>query len=175
MEHLLNNYIFTSSLWDYFANIFQRSNSDRGCIFNTLNRWRNNCSGNEIHGTAWALTPSFIIWNVWKERNKRIFRNEKRSLHCLLKQTLTQLKEMSLNRRVLVMVSKQEFWHPPPLGYLKYNIDGASKGNLGSAIFGGVLRDDTGNLLSFFHGHLGRATNNMAEAMAMEKCLDLLV
>jgi len=85
------------------------------------------------------------------------------------------LMSQGLNKRVLAMVSNHEFWHPPPLGFLKYNIDGASKGNLGYAGFGGVLRNDTSNILSIFHGHLGRATNNMAEAMAMEQCLDLLV
>ena len=85
------------------------------------------------------------------------------------------LMSQGLNIRVLDMVSKQESWHPPPLGFLKYNIDGASKGNPINAGFGGVLQDDTGNILSIFHGHLGRATNNMEEVMAMEQCLDLLV
>lgn len=74
------------------------------------------------------------------------------------------LMSQGLNRKVMVMDSKQEFWHPPPLGFLKYNIDDASKGNPGNAGFRGVLRDDTNdtsNIISIFHGHLGRATNNM--------------
>jgi len=45
---------------------------------------------------------------------------------------------------------------------LKYNIDGALKGNPGMAGLGEVLRDDTGNILFPFHCHLGKATNNMA-------------
>ena len=40
MEHLLNNCIFTSSLWDYFSTIFQQTNRDKGSIISTLNRWR---------------------------------------------------------------------------------------------------------------------------------------
>lgn len=35
-EHLLNNYIFTSWLWDFFAIIFQQYDRDRGYIINTL-------------------------------------------------------------------------------------------------------------------------------------------
>ena len=69
---------------------------------------------------------------------------------------------------------KQDYWHPPPQGFLKYNIDGASKGNLGIAGFGGVLRDENDCILFIFHFHLGRATNNMAELMALEKSLEFL-
>jgi len=54
---------------------------------------------------------------------------------------------------------------------LKYNIDGTSKGNPGMAGFGGVLQDETGNILFLFHCHLGKATNNMVELMALEQCL----
>lgn len=93
MEHLLNNYIFTSRLCDSFTNIFQKSDRDRGCIFNTLTRWRKNYLDNEIIRSAWTLTPKFIIWNVWKERNRRIFKDEKRTLKCLFEQILTQHKE----------------------------------------------------------------------------------
>ena len=57
---------------------------------------------------------------------------------------------------------------------MKFNIDGALKGNLGVAGFGGVLRDDNGCILSIFHCHLGRATNNLAELMALEHCLEFL-
>eukprot|EP00253_Pinus_taeda_P017157 PITA_17157 len=88
MEHLLSNCIFTSRLWDSFATIFQQSDRDKGIIINTLNNWRRNLSDYEVLGSAWALTPSFIIWNVWKERNNRIFKNEKKSSLYLFEQIL---------------------------------------------------------------------------------------
>lgn len=68
-----------------------------------------------------------------------------------------------------------DFWHPPTKGFLKYNIDGASKGNLGTAGHGGVLRDENGSIIFIFYCNLGRDTNNMVELMAMEQCLDFLV
>jgi len=40
------------------------------------------------------------------------------------------------------MDTEKDFWQPPPKGYMNFNIDGASKGNLGTTGFGGVLRDD---------------------------------
>jgi len=53
-------------------------------------------------------------------------------------------------------------------------VDGASKGNPGKVGYGGILRDEVGNILSLFHRHLGRATNNIAELMAMEQGLEFL-
>lgn len=57
---------------------------------------------------------------------------------------------------------------------MKCNIDGASKGNPGIAVYGGVIRDEDGYTKTIFHSHLGKATNNMAELMALEKCLEIL-
>jgi len=59
-------------------------------------------------------------------------------------------------------------------GFLKVNIDGVSKGNPGLASFGGVIRDEQERIKEIFHGHLGKATNNMAELMALEQCLEIL-
>lgn len=73
-----------------------------------------------------------------------------------------------MDRKVRIMDTEQDYWHPPPKGFLKYNIYGASKGNPSTAGFRGVLRDEIGKILSIFHCHLGRAINNMAELMAME-------
>lgn len=70
---------------------------------------------------------------------------------------------------------EKDFWQPPPPGFLKFNIDGASKGNLGVVGYGGVIRDEQGNIKVIFHSHLGKATNNMAELMALEQCLEILM
>jgi len=206
MEHLLNNCYFTSWLWDIFTKIFQQSDRDRGSIFNTLIRWRGNFLDHEIINSAWTLTPSFIIWNVWKDRNKRIFKEEKNPPYLPFETILKQLKEtvgpsvckhhnnppsalennilkqqgmqdiipQGFNRKVIVRDREQDFWHPPQDGYLKFNIDGAAKGNQGLAGYGGILRDAKGSIIYIFHWHLGTATNNMAELMVLEQCLDIL-
>eukprot|EP00253_Pinus_taeda_P030811 PITA_30811 len=175
MEHLLNNCIFTSRLWDTFNTVFQQTDRDKGSIVNTLNNWRRNFSYYEFIHSAWALTPSFITWNVWKERNNRIFKNENSSSQCIIEQQiLRQLKEMCMDRNVKKLDNKPDYWHPPPQGFLKCNIDGASRGNPGIAGFGEVLRDENGYILFIFHCHFGIATNNMAELMALEQCLEIL-
>jgi len=93
MEHLLNLYIFTSTLWDGIASIFKHIDRDRGSITNTLRNWRRNFSDYETVNKAWALAPSFLIWDIWKEHNNRIFKNKKCSSHIIMEQILKQLKE----------------------------------------------------------------------------------
>lgn len=150
--------------------------------------------------------PSIIIWNVWKERNKRIFKDEKTSPLRLLDLILKQIRETisttirnypknpptENEMRTLRQLRMQEIitnglsgregklgkdkvlWQPPPKGYLKCNMDSASKGNPGIDGYAGVLRDEYGIISFIFHFHLGKSTNNMAELMALEQCLELL-
>ena len=95
---------------------------------------------------------------------------------------LKTLKQLGMHEIILkglrkqerVLEGEKEYWHPPPKGFLKCNTDGASKSNLGTTGYGGVLRDEEGKIMFIFHCHLGKATKNMAELMALEQCLELL-
>jgi len=95
-------------------------------------------------------------------------------LQILLQLGMQGLIPQGMNGKVKKLAIEKDFWHPPPQGFMKFNIDGASKGNLGTAGYGGVLRDENGCIHFIFHFHLGRATNNMAELIALEKSLDIL-
>ena len=46
-------------------------------------------------------------------------------------------------------------WSPPNRDWVKVNVDGASKGNLGKARCGGLIRDETGRWLGGFTSKLG--------------------
>jgi len=61
--------MFSSSLWDSFAFIFHQKDRDKNNICNTLTNWRRDFLDNEVLTIAWALFPSFIVWNVWKDKN----------------------------------------------------------------------------------------------------------
>ena len=54
-------------------------------------------------------------------------------------------------------------WLRPPASSFKLNFDGATKGNLGPAGFGGAIRNSAGNILSILWGPIGNSTNNMVE------------
>ena len=54
-------------------------------------------------------------------------------------------------------------WFPPPIGFLKLNFDGASKGNPGPAGFGGVLKNNTVEIIHLYYGTIGHDSNNATE------------
>lgn len=51
------------------------------------------------------------------------------------------------------------------------NTDGASRGNPGESGIGVIVRDETGKEILRIHGHIGVATNNEAEYIALETLL----
>lgn len=93
----------------------------------------------------------------------------------LLQLGLHSLVPQGTNKDVSKITASKDIWQPPPHGFLKINIEGASKGNPGMAGFGGVIRGEQGRIKDIFHNHLGTTTNNMAELMALEQCLEILV
>jgi len=93
----------------------------------------------------------------------------------LMQLGLQSINPQGLTKGVSQISANINIWQPPLHGFLKVNIDKASKGNPGLAGFGGVIRDEKGQINKIFHGHLGKATNNMAELMAQEQGLKILL
>lgn len=58
---------------------------------------------------------------------------------------------------------------PPPVGFVKFNMDGAVIGILGQAGIGGILRSSDGVKLMFFSKHIGVADPNLAEILAIKE------
>jgi len=88
---------------------------------------------------------------------------------------LQLLIPQGISKNTSYTIVDKDFWQPAPHGFLKFNIDAASKGNPGVAGYGGFIRDEKGYIQIIFHSHLGNATNNMAELMALEQCLEILI
>lgn len=71
---------------------------------------------------------------------------------------------LSKDRRVLR-------WTPPLVGLLKFNIDGAARGKLGSVGIDGVLRDSNGLVLMLFSKHVGVMDSNESEVLPILEAL----
>eukprot|EP00253_Pinus_taeda_P031614 PITA_31614 len=79
IEHLLNLCPITSTLWNGIASILRQTDRDMRSITNTLKEWRKIFSDYDTVNKSWALASGFLIWDVWKEHNNRIFNNKKGS------------------------------------------------------------------------------------------------
>ena len=54
----------------------RRSNQNRSSIKDTIENWDSITYNNPILNQIWLLLPGFILWQIWKERNKRIFHSK---------------------------------------------------------------------------------------------------
>jgi len=54
---------------------------------------------------------------------------------------LQSISPQGIIKEVSLPITGASIWKPPPYGFFKVNIDGASKGNPGLASFGGAIRD----------------------------------
>ncbi|XVF09547.1 hypothetical protein REPUB_Repub07fG0103600 [Reevesia pubescens] len=63
-------------------------------------------------------------------------------------------------------------WFPPDLGFVKFNVDGSSKGNPSPAGCRGVLQDSSGHIVAMFFGPLGVQESNVAELVVIKTALE---
>jgi exonuclease III len=76
MNHLLNTCHYTAQVWDQVAITMRTSDRLRDSIIETLINWRDQPFSSPYLNRVWQLLPGFVLWQVWKERNNRIFRNK---------------------------------------------------------------------------------------------------
>lgn len=62
-------------------------------------------------------------------------------------------------------------WCFPPVGTLKFNVDGATKGKLGLAHIVGVLRNHKGEVLYMFSKHVEIKDSNEVDVLAILEAL----
>ncbi|XVF84598.1 hypothetical protein PTKIN_Ptkin17bG0050200 [Pterospermum kingtungense] len=106
----------------------------------------------------WKLGFYAILWSLWMARNDWVFNGKGISIPGSEK------------------VLRDPFsWDPPPLGYFKFNFDGATFGQPGQVGVGGVLRDHDESIKMCFSNSIGVADSNLAELMAIREALLLFV
>ncbi|KAM7525590.1 hypothetical protein LguiA_015492 [Lonicera macranthoides] len=121
----------------------------------------------------------FIIWSLWKAKNKFEFDNKLMSAEDIKRES-TKFARSVLNAYILDSKppsSTQNLlinWKFPPAGIVKINTDGSCLGNPGPAGFGGVARDNQGNWLEGFAGFIGKATILKAELWAVREAMMLI-
>ena len=96
----------------------------------------------------------------WDLEMERLWNVRIRADHCL-KGIKTEIMETR--------------WQTPPLGWVKFNFDGASRGYSGVNGIGAMIKNVKGELLEGIAKHLGFSSNNVAEIVTLEAGLNWCV
>lgn len=71
------------------------------------------------------------------------------------------------------IIAVQVCWNRPPVGWFKLNLDGASLGNPGKVIAGGLIRDHRGEWIKGYLRNVGFASSVFAELWVLKDGLVL--
>lgn len=94
----------------------------------------------------------------------RIFRNK-------LEQSPFRVFIRKLHKNPAIEVS----WKKPEIGWTKLNFDGSCKWETGNASIGGVVRDHNAEFLLGYAEPIGKTNSSVAEFVALERGLELVL
>ena len=101
----------------------------------------------------WKLLFSFAVWHIWKSRYNSVFNGKPQNPRLaaeITNQTMEFMYCYSSSKIPSGSATKLVQWQKPPRGWTKLNTNGSSLGNPGVAGCGGVVWDDSGNLVAGF-------------------------
>ncbi|KAK4727019.1 hypothetical protein R3W88_031936 [Solanum pinnatisectum] len=123
------------------------------------------------------LTP-FILWNIWKNKNNRLFKNKNAHGPGINIQNISfsalefyylDYCPLSNSLRCTIVVQ----WHRLPVGFIKLNIDGSFDSNTNNGGTGGVLRNHMGDWITGFTCKVRVKNAHQAESLALLHGLNL--
>ena len=82
-EHLFYGCHFAQSCWEWLRAQLMWSTPLPNSFQALLLSWPTKLD-NGVYNKLWNICPSIVVWELWKERNRRIFRNSEMSLERFL-------------------------------------------------------------------------------------------
>jgi hypothetical protein len=114
-------------------------------------------------------TLMMLIWAVWKERNNRVWDGVVKTPNIVAFHAFHRLQEFRNACSLDTHSSRCRLapWKPPPVGWIKANLDGAYDEHSHTGGAGVVLHDHSGSVVGGFCTPLSHvASPELAEAMA---------
>ena len=82
VSHLFFQCSFTRDIWHSWWNVWNQSCWHVSSLTKFFACWGKTPVQTSFLQVAWTIGPSFIIWHIWLERNRRIFRDEFLEVPC---------------------------------------------------------------------------------------------
>lgn len=189
-----NDHLFVAcprvqDLWHGFMNLTKIQWTCPGSLQDLEKEW---CSlGTTVDDKVWGLIPFALVWSIWVARNTHIFRGTRINLVEVWDMALTRVAWWVKNLwpscpydtyQIVRNLGEIKFpsprhkervvvWTPPDIGFLKVNVDGASKGNPGPSGIGGLIRNSNRKILGYFALNTGFGWAYEAEVRAIQHAL----
>ncbi|GKV33503.1 hypothetical protein SLEP1_g42009 [Rubroshorea leprosula] len=179
INHLFRECPFSNYLWSAV--------SPRNCpllhhVADFKDWLRANCvSGNSNCDDTnhWSTFFTFTLWTIWFTRNQFVHNSTQMNIQQIKNVILNRVQEFLKYNSPDITPRKKTVihigWSPPPLGFLKLNIDGSAQGNPGMAGAGGIFRDHNGSWIYGYSRRVGFTTSLVAELWAIRDSLDIAV
>eukprot|EP00253_Pinus_taeda_P019814 PITA_19814 len=74
--HLMQLCPFSRKIWEKVTFRCQKEGHELGDLNNTLRNWPQQPYQSNILNSLWQILPGIVMWNLWKEHNRRIFKNQ---------------------------------------------------------------------------------------------------
>eukprot|EP00253_Pinus_taeda_P029276 PITA_29276 len=74
--HLMQLCTFSIRIWEKVSFRCQKEGRVIGDLNNNLRNWPQKPYQSNILNSLWKIIPGIVMWNLWKERNRRIFKNQ---------------------------------------------------------------------------------------------------
>eukprot|EP00253_Pinus_taeda_P025694 PITA_25694 len=98
IHHLLDACPLANQLWEKASFRCQRRCRLPDSITKSLRHWQMNPYKSGIHNHLWNILPGLLLWSIWKEMNKRIFKDQCSSVEIIWSKLCVNLKETLLLR-----------------------------------------------------------------------------
>jgi len=78
--HLMQACHTGRKIWEKIAFRCQTEGRIQGDLNMTLRKWKQSPFKSNLLNALWCIIPGLTLWNLWKERNRRIFKDQTRPL-----------------------------------------------------------------------------------------------
>ncbi|XP_058746959.1 uncharacterized protein LOC131619937 [Vicia villosa] len=138
---------------------------------------------------------TFILYSLWQVRNSERFNNTKPNVNLVIRRVCVQLLSSAHISKATSHISISDFnllkafnikirpprapniveviWHPPSLGWIKCNCDGAYNDNGLSTACGVIFRDHRGNFLLAFADTVPWRSSFLAKFVVVVRAMEV--